>query len=58
MKRVEVTGTITSDEGFLGEWVLHRKTKFVKFNRNIIIGGELTDKYQIFNDVWGDKYIV
>ena len=45
---VEVARTITLDDLGLGAEVLHRETKMIKFDRNKIISGELTDRNKIF----------
>lgn len=40
---VKVVDAVTSQDGFPRLDILHRKTKWVKFNGDIIIGGKTTD---------------
>lgn len=47
-QRIEVTGTITSEEHHLRWDVLDGKTKFVKFNSHVVITGKGANKYEIF----------
>jgi hypothetical protein len=42
-------------ENPLGEKILQRKTKRVKFNGAIIIANKFTDATEVLDDGWGDK---
>ena len=49
---VEWTGAIASKNHGLGDKILHRETKRIKFNGAKIVDGELANRYKIFNNVW------
>jgi hypothetical protein len=46
---VERTGTTAALDHVLGAKIHNRKTKGVKFDRDKIINGELTNRQKIFN---------
>ena len=49
MKTVEFTGAIKVGDLGLGLVILHRQAKGIKFDRNIIVSGESTDRDKILN---------
>jgi hypothetical protein len=51
MERVEVTGAIAPGDHVPGLQVLHRKAKRIKLDGAVIIGGKMTNRNQILNDV-------
>jgi hypothetical protein len=57
-KRVEVAWAIAPGDHAPCAEVLHRKTSGVKFDRAIIINGELTNRNKIFDNRGWDKNII
>ena len=55
---VEVARAIAPGDHVPSLQILHRKTKRIKFNRTIIIGGKTTNENQILNNVGGHQNIV
>jgi hypothetical protein len=49
---VERTQTVTSENHDSAGKSLHRKTKMIKFDGAMIIDTELTNIYEIFDDLW------
>jgi hypothetical protein len=49
---VERAWTVTSENHDPAGKGLHRKTKTIKFNGAVIIDAELTNRYEIFDDLW------
>jgi hypothetical protein len=56
-ERVEGAGALTSEHHRAGAKVLNRETGRVKFNRNIVITGQLTNRNQILNNGRGDQNV-
>lgn len=54
VQRVQRPGAIASDDDVHGLEILHRTTSGVKFNRAIMVRGELTHGNQILSKVGGD----
>ena len=51
MKGVEVaTAMHAIDDHVLGVKILHRKAKGVKFNRTVIIAGDMVNGNKVFNE--------
>ena len=48
---VEVTGAIAPGDHVPGLQILHRKAKRIKVDGAVIIGGNMTNRNQILNDV-------
>jgi hypothetical protein len=48
---VEVTGAIAPSDHIPGLQILHRKTKWIKLNGAVIVGGKTMNGNQILNDV-------
>jgi hypothetical protein len=57
-KRVEIAGAIAPGDHVLGLQILHKKAKWIKFNRTIIISGKTTNGNQILNNVGRHQNIV
>ena len=51
IERVEVAGAIAPGDHVPGLQILHRKTKQIKFDGAIIIGGKTTNGNQFLKDV-------
>lgn len=47
---IEIAGAIVAGKVLSSREVLQRETKRVKFNRNVIITREFTDRDKVFND--------
>ena len=58
LKRVEVATSIAPDDHVLGVKILHRNAKGVKFNRTVIIDGEMANGNKVFNERWGHNDII
>jgi hypothetical protein len=57
-KWIERSGAIAPGDHGPGPEVLHRKTKRVKFDETIVIGGELTHRDKVFYYLGRNKDIV
>ena len=55
---VEVARAIAPGNHVPGVHILHKKAKQIKFNRTVIIGGEMTNGNQILNNVGRHQNIV
>lgn len=58
MDGVELPEAIAPDDHVLRSEILHRKTKRVKFDRTIIVNGELANRNKVLNDARRNKNVV
>lgn len=51
-QQIEIAHSIKSGEDLFSPKILHRETKFVKFNGTLVITSKFTNKNKIFNNLW------
>jgi hypothetical protein len=57
-ERVDVTRTIAPGDHVPSSQILHRKTKRIKLDGTIIVGGKTTNRNQVLNDVGDTKTLL
>jgi hypothetical protein len=58
VQRVEGPGAVTSDDLAPSGKILHRTAKGVKFHAAVVINSKLTNRNEVFNEVWCNKNVV
>jgi hypothetical protein len=56
-QRVKTISAIALDDHVPGSKILHEKTKWIKFNENLIIIGKLAIENNFFNDIRRHKSV-
>jgi hypothetical protein len=57
LQGVEGSWAVTSKEGTPGVQILHRNTKGIKFNGNMIVSGKLANGKEVLNDIRSNKNV-